>query len=144
LNGSAILLRSEALQEIGSFDERFFIFYEDTDLGVRFWQAGWRSVLATAAGMVHLGHETVSTPALTSVMARQMLRSQWLYVRKHHGRPQAGALTRVVRGALLLRSVRAAMRGTLRADPTERELARHLIALAGYQPSAPLPHEEAR
>ena len=37
------------------------------------------------AGMVHLEHQTVLAPALNSVMARQMLSSQWLYVRKHAG-----------------------------------------------------------
>ena len=36
LNGSCVLVRTDALREIGLLDERFFIFFEDTDLGLRF------------------------------------------------------------------------------------------------------------
>lgn len=39
--GSAMFVRGKALQEVGGFDERFWMYYEDSDLCRRFWEAGW-------------------------------------------------------------------------------------------------------
>jgi N-acetylglucosaminyl-diphospho-decaprenol L-rhamnosyltransferase len=141
LNGSCVLLRPQALRETGTLDERFFIFFEDTDLGLRLRRAGWTSAIAQDAGMVHLEHSTVSTPALNSSMARQMLRSQWLYVRKHNGPVQAAILAALVRVLLVARAVKAGARGWFQRNADERTKARHLLALASYRASRPLAHE---
>lgn len=39
--GSAMFVRAEALQQVGGFDERYFMYFEDCDLCRRFWQAHW-------------------------------------------------------------------------------------------------------
>ena len=142
LNGSCLVLRREALQQAGSFDERYFIFFEDTDLGHRLREAGWRSTVSRDAGMVHLEHQTVSMPAVSSIMARQMLRSQWLYASQRRGASSALALSIGTRAALLLRSAKAAAEGAL-GDAEARLLARALVGLAWYQPARALPHELA-
>jgi GT2 family glycosyltransferase len=141
LNGSCILFRVDALAGVGLLDERFFIFYEDTDICLRLLEAGWRSAIAASAGMVHLEHQTVSAPALNSAMARQMLRSQWLYLRKHHGRLGAAAVAAAWRVILLLRAARDLVRWRVDRDPTLQERAMDLIRLAGYEVRVPLPHE---
>lgn len=41
LMGSAMFARGAALQQVGVFDDRFFMYYEDSDLCRRFWEAGW-------------------------------------------------------------------------------------------------------
>lgn len=143
LNGSCILFRVDALAEVGLLDERFFIFCEDTDIALRLDAAGWRVALSETAGMIHLEHQTVSAPALNSVMARQMLRSQWLYMRKHEGRATAAAMTVIVRAILLARAVRDLIRARRDRDPTVRETAGHLIGLARYAVRVPLPHERS-
>jgi GT2 family glycosyltransferase len=48
LTGASLLLRLEALAAVGGFDERFFLYWEDTDLCFRLRKAGWR--LGVAAG----------------------------------------------------------------------------------------------
>jgi N-acetylglucosaminyl-diphospho-decaprenol L-rhamnosyltransferase len=49
INGGAVLLRATALQEVGLFDEGYFLYYEETDLSVRLTRAGWGlHVLPTA------------------------------------------------------------------------------------------------
>jgi len=53
LYGSAILIRKRALQDIGFFDERFFMYFEDVDLCRRAWESGWRVVYAPVAEFVH-------------------------------------------------------------------------------------------
>jgi GT2 family glycosyltransferase len=141
LNGSCILLRVDALARVGLLDERFFIFYEDTDICLRLHEAGWESAIAASAGMVHLEHQTVSTPALNSVMARQMLRSQWLYLHKHKGRCGAAAVAAAWRVILLLRAFRDLARWRVDRDPKVQAQALDLIRLAGYEVRVALPHE---
>ncbi|MFA5129774.1 MAG: glycosyltransferase family 2 protein [Patescibacteria group bacterium] len=53
LYGAAMLLRSSALQDVGGFDERFFMYYEDVDLCRRMRANGWRVLFAPHAKFVH-------------------------------------------------------------------------------------------
>ena len=39
--GSALFVRRDALKEVGGFDERYFMYFEDIDWCRRFWEAGW-------------------------------------------------------------------------------------------------------
>lgn len=143
LNGSCVLLRIEALKQVGTLDERFFIFFEDTDLGERLRQAGWESTVCEPATMVHHGHMTVALASAGSVWEWQMLRSQYLYFCKHRGRPVGLLLSGLVRGALLIRAGKALLVSRLRRDPAERETANLLIDLLKYDPRRRLPHEIA-
>lgn len=52
--GGGVLLRTEALDDVGLFDPRFFAYYEDTDLSWRMTNAGWR--IATAPDSVIRHH----------------------------------------------------------------------------------------
>jgi len=54
----AALYRREMLDEIGFFDEDFFSYCEDTDLGLRGRLAGWKAVLAPEAVVRHLYSQT--------------------------------------------------------------------------------------
>jgi GT2 family glycosyltransferase len=53
-SGCACLLRTAALEEVGLFDENFFAYCEDTDLGLRLQRAGWKIVVAPGAYVKHL------------------------------------------------------------------------------------------
>lgn len=53
LIGAALFTRRSALNEVGLFDERFFMYYEDNDLCRRFWENGHRVVYHPEACMVH-------------------------------------------------------------------------------------------
>jgi N-acetylglucosaminyl-diphospho-decaprenol L-rhamnosyltransferase len=143
LNGSCVLLRREALQEVGTLDERFFIFFEDTDLGERLRQAGWESAICERATIVHYGHMTVALASAGSVWERQMLRSQYLYFCKHRGRLTGLHLSGLIRAALLIRASKALAMSRLSRDPSERETASLLIDLVKYDPRTLLPHEIA-
>ncbi|MEA2273881.1 MAG: N-acetylglucosaminyl-diphospho-decaprenol L-rhamnosyltransferase [Solirubrobacteraceae bacterium] len=139
LNGSCLLVRVAALREIGPLDERFFIFFEDTDLGYRMLEAGWDSIVAPGPRILHHGHMTVSQPALGSAMERQMLRSRYLYFEKHRGRRQAHLVANAVRFALFARAVKAWARREGTADG--RRAARVLMGIAKYSPTETLEHE---
>ena len=51
--GGAVLLRRRYLDEVGLFDERFFLYYEDTDLAWRGRLQGWRYVYEPTAVVRH-------------------------------------------------------------------------------------------
>lgn len=52
-SGGAVALRREALDQVGVFDDRFFMYYEDTDLSWRLRRAGWQIVYAPDAIVNH-------------------------------------------------------------------------------------------
>ena len=52
-SGCACLLRMKSLKEVGLFDEDFFAYCEDTDLGLRLRRAGWKIVAAPNAYVHH-------------------------------------------------------------------------------------------
>lgn len=54
LLGAFLFVRREALAGVGLFDERFFLYFEDTDWCRRFWNAGWRVQYAPHVHMLHL------------------------------------------------------------------------------------------
>lgn len=54
VSGASILLRREALAQVGLFDDRiFFMYWEDSDLGFRLRQAGWRLAVAEKSSVWH-------------------------------------------------------------------------------------------
>jgi len=55
LYGAALLVRREAIDEVGLFDEDFFMFSEETDWLHRFRKAGWEVWFTPDAEVVHLG-----------------------------------------------------------------------------------------
>ncbi len=64
LSGSCLLLRRSAFAEIGGFDERYFMYMEDVDLGDRLGKAGWLNVYVPSAEILHdKGHSTGRDPA---------------------------------------------------------------------------------
>lgn len=57
--GSAMFVRRSAFLDIGGFDERYFMFYEDVDLGWRLNLRGWRYRYQPASIAFHKHHGTV-------------------------------------------------------------------------------------
>lgn len=59
LSGSCLLVRRAAFEQIGGFDERYFMYMEDVDLGDRLGKAGWLNVYVPSAEVLHhKGHAT--------------------------------------------------------------------------------------
>lgn len=81
IQGSAMFIRREALQQVGLLDERFFMYYEDTDWCRRFWQHGWLVYYVPEISLVH-HHGRVSAkvpgmikPLFKNRIAREHLKS---------------------------------------------------------------------
>lgn len=54
LSGGAVMFRRDAIEQVGGlFDERYFMYYEDSDLCLRLRRAGWQLGLVPQARAVH-------------------------------------------------------------------------------------------
>lgn len=141
LRGACLLLRTEALRRVGLFDTQYFLFFEDVDLAARLYAAGWEVDVCEASSVIHLGHETITQPELRLPMDRQMLRSGYLYFKKHRGKVAAAVLVASGRCGLLLRAIASRFRADEAADHARQASASYLFSLARYVPTVPLPHE---
>jgi GT2 family glycosyltransferase len=79
---SCLLLRGEALREVGGFDETFPIFFNDVDLCWRLRQAGWETWFVPEARVVH--HGGASTRQVRLAMLWESHRSLHHYYQKHY------------------------------------------------------------
>jgi GT2 family glycosyltransferase/glycosyltransferase involved in cell wall biosynthesis len=59
--GSALFVRAGTFRELGGFDERFFMFYEDVDLGWRLNLRGWRVRYEPTSVAYHRHHRSMAT-----------------------------------------------------------------------------------
>lgn len=63
LSGSCLAIRYSAFAEIGGFDERYFMYMEDVDLGDRFGRAGYSNIFCPTAVITHaVGHSAGKHP----------------------------------------------------------------------------------
>jgi glycosyltransferase involved in cell wall biosynthesis/GT2 family glycosyltransferase len=80
--GSVLLLRAEALAQVGGLDERFFLYAEETDWAYRASLLGWRHEVVEGITATHVGAGT-STDSLRR--EAHFHASQERYLRKHYG-----------------------------------------------------------
>ena len=83
LSGCCFLMRRAFIDQIGLFDERFPLYYEDTDLSLRIRRAGYGIVQVHGAQLVHLYNRSGQTDSELA-MARYYV-SRRLYYRKWYG-----------------------------------------------------------
>ncbi len=55
LSGACLLLRRTAFEQVGGFDESYFMFFEDVDLGERLGRAGWENLYVPDVQVTHVG-----------------------------------------------------------------------------------------
>lgn len=115
--GAVLLIRTEALTEVGLPDGEFFLFTEETDWCYRLHRAGWKVVYFPGARATHVGGTSHG-----GRMVRELARSNLRYMRKHHGERAAERARKIM---LVGVGVRALIhRGAKRA--ANREAARWL------------------
>lgn len=79
---SALLVRSEALEQVGVFDEQFPMYFNDVDLCRRLWDGGWEVWYTPQVSYVH--HHGASTRQVRREMIAESGRSFLRYYRKHY------------------------------------------------------------
>ncbi len=89
LVGCFLFVRRQALEESGCFDERFFIYSEETDLCRRFRDKGWEIVFSPDASIIH--HHGASSSKDPGRFFVELYRSKIKYWKKHHSLPRQAA-----------------------------------------------------
>jgi GT2 family glycosyltransferase len=103
LMGAVLLVRREAADTVGLFDEDFFMFSEETDWCYRFRQAGWKVLFTPDAEFVHVGG--ASTRQNWSPMFREQVRGHLRFIAKHRGAREAERGRRLLLASLRLRGL---------------------------------------
>lgn len=87
--GCYYLVRKVVIDQVGLFDPRFFLYYEEVDHCKRVKAAGWQVVFYPHTTVVHIGGESAKSDAEISASGRQIsdlqIESEMLYFRKHFG-----------------------------------------------------------
>jgi hypothetical protein len=83
--GMFMLVRREAIAQVGLMDEAYFVYAEEADWCYRFAQAGWRRVFTPCARIIHLDGGDKSTSQISVKMFVQMQKSLLIYQRKNLG-----------------------------------------------------------
>lgn len=80
--GTAFLIRKKVFDEVHGFDEKFFLYFEETDLCLRVQSLGWQIFIAPQAKLIHhWGRSTPKNAQIEGVFAA----SRFYYFRKHYG-----------------------------------------------------------
>jgi GT2 family glycosyltransferase len=83
LVGCFLMVRREAFNLVGLFDEQFFIYAEEVDWCKRFWNAGWKVIFFPHAQAIHYGRGSSSQEPYRFSLEQQ--KSVLKYWKKHRG-----------------------------------------------------------
>jgi GT2 family glycosyltransferase len=100
LYGAALLVRRDAADEVGLFDEAFFMFSEETDWLHRFRAAGWQVWFFPGAEVVHVGGASHGGRLYV-----ENLRGVLRFLAKHRGERYAERARRLLLWSLRLRAL---------------------------------------
>ena len=85
VTGCFMLVRQEAIEQVGMMDEQFFMYGEETDWCYRFWQKGWKVMFAPLGEIIHFGGQSTSQKPVAMIV--QLRLSILKFMRKHYSRP---------------------------------------------------------
>jgi N-acetylglucosaminyl-diphospho-decaprenol L-rhamnosyltransferase len=102
VSGACMVIRRDALKEIGPLDERFFMYFEDADLCRRARAAGW---LVYYLPHVEIIHQTGASSRSKPRAIWTLHKSAFLYHRKHGAHGPLNAFSAVVLAGLTLRAL---------------------------------------
>lgn len=130
LVGACLCVRAAAAQQVGLFDERFFMYSEELDWCRRFRAAGWRVSYVPSAEVVH--QEGGSSRSDLTARDRQFQASKLAYAAKWHGPLLAAALRVYLVAEYAGRAVEEASKLALGSRVDERR-ARLRVIRSGFK-----------
>ena len=102
ISGACLMIKREVFERLGGFDERYFMYSEDIDLGFKVHQAGYKCYHVPAATVIHHGGgcSRNARSAFSNVMIRE---SVYRFMHLHRGRLAAGCFRLSIGISALLR-----------------------------------------
>jgi N-acetylglucosaminyl-diphospho-decaprenol L-rhamnosyltransferase len=135
LDGACLLLRRQAIEPLGLFDEDYFIYSEEDDLCDRLGQAGWELHWLPQAVITHKAGQ--STRQVADAMFVELYRNKTKFFRKRRGWLSSQLYKLILLQAALVRylSARALQRLRQRRSEQLRDMARRYRLLISVLPS---------
>uniref|UniRef100_UPI002636CCD9 glycosyltransferase family 2 protein n=1 Tax=Pseudophaeobacter sp. TaxID=1971739 RepID=UPI002636CCD9 len=136
--GASLMIRRQVIEEIGGFDETFFLYFEETDLCRRAAKAGWRTHYVPDSQVAHLGSASTGMKDWDRTPA-YWFQSRSHYFAKSHGRAYAALATLARIAGTGLYALRRLVQGKPQADPNHflKDLISHSLAPVSHKPSSP-------
>ena len=139
VTGASVMLRAEALRQVGLFDTGFFLYFEEVELMHRMTRAGWKVHFVPASRVMHIGgvatgmadsemHERTSIPDY-------MFASWRRFFTLAYGKQGARKATRAwLAGNRMLRTLKAfgLMRARPRADAERAGMLSHRVDASSF------------
>lgn len=112
LAGAFMIIPKKILDEVGSFDENFFMYGEDVDLSYRIQKAGYKNFYFAESCIIHFKGESTKKGSLNYV--RMFYKAMSVFVQKHYGGTKAGFFNFFIQIAIYSRAALAAIAQFLR------------------------------
>jgi GT2 family glycosyltransferase len=97
--GAAMMIRRDAFEDVGPFDEKYFLYFEDVDWCLRAWSCGWRCSYVPSATSIHEYGRASATGGflamVTNRLTRRHIRSAVRFFRLYGGRVNRPAISAV-------------------------------------------------
>ncbi len=128
--GAALMIRREALAQIGPLDEGYFMYCEEIDWCIRARKAGWAVYCVPQAHIVHLGGQ--STGQFRERMFIALWRSRFRLFEKHYSRGYTAAVRLILKAGIMRRArqvTRALAEGAIDQEAAEKQLSAYRTVL---------------
>ena len=103
LAGAFLMTKRGLLEQIGSFDEAFFMYGEDVDLSYRIQKAGYKNYYFAETTIIHFKGESTKRGSFNYV--RMFYQAMMIFVKKHYGGARAGIFNFCIWLAIGIRAV---------------------------------------
>jgi hypothetical protein len=107
LAGAFMMIKKKVLDEVGSFDETFFMYGEDVDLSYRIQKAGYKNYYFAGTTIIHFKGESTRRGSLNYV--KMFYNAMSIFVHKHYGGTKAGIFNASIHVAIWTRATIAAI-----------------------------------
>ncbi|MEI8305979.1 MAG: glycosyltransferase family 2 protein [Chloroflexales bacterium] len=133
LMGACLILRRSVIDQIGLFDEQFFMYSEEVDLCYRLRRAGWKNYFIPDVTATHIwGGSSRLVPQTTFL---RLFRSRVQFFRKHYGSASVAAYKLVLLAASAMRVIGGPLIFALRRDPCVIQMTQNYASLLRVVPT---------
>ena len=119
VSGASVIIRAETLQDVGMFDENFFLYFEETDLCLRAARAGWPTYYVVESEAEHIGQVSTGMKDTQKRRPRFWFESRAYYIRKNYGALKLLAANAAFAGAYSVYEFRKRFMGKPEVDPPQ-------------------------
>lgn len=119
LAGASMMIRGEVIEDVGPFDEGFFLYFEETDLCRRARLRGWTTWYVVESRVAHIGHASTGLKDKLKPMPRYWFDSRRHYFRKSFGPAYTWAANAAHAVGLATFKARAKVQGKPDPDPDD-------------------------